>query len=79
VHNCFSRTPPENSGGAENSTENSGPHAKNFFCSMYESSLRHPVWVPEINVNPCNSVIALITFQGKSVKKTRYQADDIHS
>jgi hypothetical protein len=23
---------------------------------MYESSLRHPVWVPEINVNPCNSV-----------------------
>ncbi len=22
---------------------------------MYESSLRHPVWVPEINVNPCNS------------------------
>ncbi len=24
-------TPPENSGGAENSTENSGPHAKNFF------------------------------------------------
>ncbi len=24
---------------------------------MYESSLRHPVWVPEINVNPCNSVL----------------------
>jgi hypothetical protein len=24
---------------------------------MYESSLRHPVWVPEINVNPCNSVV----------------------
>jgi hypothetical protein len=27
----FSVTPLENSGGAENSTENSGPHAKNFF------------------------------------------------
>jgi hypothetical protein len=53
----FSVTRPENSGGAENSTENSGQHAKNFFCSMYESSLRHPVWVPEINVKPCNSVI----------------------
>jgi hypothetical protein len=52
----FSATPPENFGGAENSTENSGPHAKNFFCSMYESSLQHLVWVPEINVNPCNSV-----------------------
>ena len=52
----LSVTPPENSGGAENATENSGPHAKNFFCSMYESSLRHPVWVPEINVKPCNSV-----------------------
>ncbi len=55
----FSVTPPENSVGAENSTENSGPHAKNFFCSVYESSLRHPVWVPEINVNPCNSVYVL--------------------
>jgi hypothetical protein len=53
----FSVTPPENSGGTENSTENSGPHAKNFFCSMYESSLRHQVWVPEINVKPCNSVL----------------------
>jgi hypothetical protein len=28
----FSVTPPENSGGAENSTENSGQHAKNFFA-----------------------------------------------
>jgi hypothetical protein len=27
----FSVTPPENSGGAENSTENSGPYAKNFY------------------------------------------------
>ncbi len=57
----FSVTPPENSGGAVNSTENSGPHAKNFFCSMYESSLRHPVWVPEINVKPCNSVAIPLT------------------
>jgi hypothetical protein len=60
----FSVTPPEKSGGAENSTEYSGPHAKNFFCSMYESSLRHPVWVPEINVNPCNSDIDVSTPQG---------------
>ncbi len=49
----FSVTPPENC-GAENSTENSGLHAKNFFCFMYESSLRHPVRVPEINVKSCN-------------------------
>ncbi len=39
----FSVTPPETSGGAENLTETSGPHAKNFFCSMYEMSQRHPV------------------------------------
>jgi hypothetical protein len=52
----FSITPPENSGGAENSTEKSGPHAKNFFCSMYEMSQRHPVWVAENHVKPCNSV-----------------------
>jgi hypothetical protein len=52
----FSVTPPENPGGAENSTENSGPHAKNFFCSMYEMSQRYPVWVGENHVNPCNSV-----------------------
>jgi hypothetical protein len=51
----FSITPPENSGGAENSTENLGPHAKNFFCSMYEMSQRHPVWVAENHINPCNS------------------------
>jgi hypothetical protein len=50
---------PENSGGVENSTENSGPHAKNFFCSMYESSLRHPVLVLEINVKLCNSVFCV--------------------
>jgi len=52
----FSITPPENFGGAEKSTENSGSHAKNFFCSMYEMSQRHPVWVAENHVNPCNSV-----------------------
>ncbi len=52
----FSITPPENSGGAEKSPENSGSHAKNFFCSMYEMSQRHPVWVAENHVNPCNSV-----------------------
>ena len=52
----FSVIPPENSGGEENSTENPGPHAKNFFCSMYEMSQRHPVWVAENHVNPCNSV-----------------------
>jgi hypothetical protein len=44
------RTPPENSGGAENSTENSGPDARIFFCYMYELSQRHPLWVAEINV-----------------------------
>ena len=52
----FSIAPPKNSGGAEKSTENSGSHAKNFFCSMYEMSQRHPVWVTENHLNPCNSV-----------------------
>jgi hypothetical protein len=55
VFNSFSKTPPENSGGAENSAEISGTNDKKFFCYMYESSLRHPVWVPEINVKACNS------------------------
>jgi hypothetical protein len=58
----FSITPPENSGGAENSTENSGPHAKNFFCSMYEMSQRHPVWVAENHVTACNSVAGQYAF-----------------
>jgi hypothetical protein len=53
----FSITPPKNSSGAEKSTENSGSHAKNFFCSMYEMSQRHPVWVTENHLNPCNSAI----------------------
>jgi hypothetical protein len=56
VFKYFSVTPPENSGGAENSTEYSGPHAQNFFCSMYEISQQHPVWVAENHVKPCNSV-----------------------
>jgi hypothetical protein len=52
----LSLAPPENSGGAENSTEKSGPDAKHFFGSMYEMSQRHPVWVAENHVKPCNSV-----------------------
>jgi hypothetical protein len=51
----FFVTLPENFGGAENLTENSGPHAKNIFCSMYEMSQRHPVWVAENHLKPCNS------------------------
>ncbi len=46
VLKSFCKTLPENSGGAENSAEISGTNGINFFCSMYESSLRHPVWVP---------------------------------
>jgi hypothetical protein len=56
----FSITPPENSGGAEKSTENSGSHVKNFFCSMYEMSQQHPIWVAENHVNPCNSEGVLV-------------------
>jgi hypothetical protein len=58
VLKLFSKTPPENSGGPENSAETAGTSGINFFCYMYESSLRHPVWVPEINVKPCNSAWA---------------------
>jgi hypothetical protein len=70
VHKFFSKTPPENSGGAENSTETSGTNGINFFCYMYESSLRHPVWVPEINVKPCNSVQSEPYIINKSERKT---------
>jgi hypothetical protein len=63
----FSITPPENSSGAEKSTENSGSHAKNFFCSMYEMSQWHPVWVAENHVNPCNSVCIIEKIQTGSV------------
>jgi hypothetical protein len=52
----FFGTAPENSGGTENSAENSGPNGRIFFCYMYEFSLRHPVWVAEINITACNSV-----------------------
>ncbi len=31
------------------------PILKTFFCSIYEMSQRHPVWVAENHVNPCNS------------------------
>ncbi len=50
----FSGTPPENSRGMENAAENSGTNGENFFCFMYEFSLRHPVWVAEINVKASN-------------------------
>jgi hypothetical protein len=56
----FSIKPPENYGGAEKSTEYSGSRAKNFFCSMYEMSQRHSVWVKENHVNPCNSASNII-------------------
>ncbi len=58
----LSVTPLENFGGAENSTENSGPHAKNYFCSIYEMSQRHPVWLAENHVKPCNSVYTYATY-----------------
>jgi hypothetical protein len=32
VLKCFAFTPPENSGGTENSAENSGAHARIFFA-----------------------------------------------
>ncbi len=34
----------------------SRPTRHKFFCSMYELSQRHPVWVAEIHVTACNSV-----------------------
>jgi hypothetical protein len=52
----ISVTPLENYGGAENSAENSGTNGKQIFGSMYELSLRHPVWVAKINITACNSV-----------------------
>jgi hypothetical protein len=38
----------------------SGPHAKFFCCYMYELSQWHPVWVAEIYVMACNSVVSLL-------------------
>jgi hypothetical protein len=43
-----------------NSAKNSGPHAKNFFCSMYEMSQQHPVWVAENHVMACNSALSIM-------------------
>jgi hypothetical protein len=43
-------------GGTENSAENSSTNGKKMFGSMYQSSLRHPFWVPEINLTACNFV-----------------------
>ncbi len=37
------------------------PRWQIFFCYMYEYSLRHQVWVPEINVRACNSVGCLFS------------------
>jgi hypothetical protein len=51
----FFRYTAGNSGGPENSVENSGTNGKKHFCSMYESSLRHPVWALKMNVTACNS------------------------
>ncbi len=69
VLNYFSVAPLENSGGAENSTEKSGPHARNFFYSMYEMSQQHPVWVAENHVKPCNSVTENLVSRMVSSKK----------
>ncbi len=37
------------------------PTCLNFFCYMYELSQRHPVWVAEINVTACKSVVAKLS------------------
>ncbi len=58
MYKCFSSTQPEKSGGTKNFAEKSGTGNKKFFCYMQDYSLRHPVWVAEINVTACNSVRA---------------------
>ncbi len=48
---------------------------------MYESSLRHPVWVPEINVKACNSVIVFLhifTFVDSTYGFLLYFCDSYH-
>jgi hypothetical protein len=35
------------------------PKCQKLFCSIYEMSQRHPVWVAENHVKPCNSVFLL--------------------
>jgi hypothetical protein len=74
VFKNFSISPPENSGGAEKSTEISGSHAKNFFCSMYEMSQGHPVWVAENHVSPCNSVLDEQNRDWQNLSVTRVNA-----
>ncbi len=74
--NSFSKTSPENSGRDENSAEISGTNGINFFCYMYESSLRHPVRVPEINVKACNSVCCLSKSNFLSAKVGRLEKTD---
>ncbi len=73
MHDYFASTPPENSGGAENLAEKSGPDSKKFFCYMYEYSLRHPVWVAEINVRACNSVQSILILNPEMQKKKKLQ------
>ncbi len=51
---------PESSGGfgqQRSDDATSRPIWQHFFCYMYELSQRHPVWVAEINVTACNSVV----------------------
>ena len=40
------------------------PTCQNFFSSMYEMSQRHPVWVAENHVKPCNSVPVILGDSG---------------
>jgi hypothetical protein len=66
---CFSVTPPDNSGGAENSAEVSGTNGIHFFALCTKFNLQQPVWVAGINVTACNSVkpcFPLHTFRANS-------------
>jgi hypothetical protein len=40
-----------------------------LFCSMYEMSQRHPVWVTGNHVKPCNSVRQKLGLVGRNRKK----------
>jgi hypothetical protein len=47
----------ESSGGlGQQRFDDARPTWQNFFCFMYDFSLRHLVWVAEINVTSGNSV-----------------------
>jgi hypothetical protein len=74
VLKSYSKTSLENSGGAEKSAEISGTNGKNFFCYMFESSLRHPVWVLEINIKACNSAMSYKHLRECQNLKWRYGA-----